>query len=427
MANPSAATTLFSQISHDLNIADTICNLLYAAFGDGERVEFTSLANNSSTSKNSVTARAISMILSDDYLLVPKELPAPPERDQSLFVTRYRPSGDISNPSKRVFISYRRADASPAASRLFCELTGTFGERNVFYDISSMPLGISFRRALQEAISEAEIFLLVIGPNWLSPDPASGKSRQFDPLDPVRLEIESALSCDAPIVPVLIDNASNPFVADLPPSIQAICDLDFMSIGSPDQFGGDFDLLINRCQTLARNDGLRNTLPMPELDGDALISIRMLAVACIYFRNLAHRLIEDKAAGPGILKTETKVIREVDGLLQRWGRAIGEKIEDEGNGTRLYEIVEQVLDTTYGDLDDDGWARLSNSIVGGDNIPLSKEQMVALAITGMINQRFMVNKRSARSSSARDDFFTNLEAMIRAEQCPDDANSDPYL
>jgi TIR domain len=406
----------FGSVSHQSNIADTICNLLSAAFADEQRAEFSSLSEKYATNKYRVVAHAISMLLSDDYLLISRLLPASLEKDQSPFVTRYRSGNDTRKPSRKIFISYRRADASPVASRLFCELTNTFGERNIFFDINAMPFGIPFRHALRQAISEVEIFLLLIGPSWLSPNPCHGKSRLHDPNDPVRLEIESALSVSAPIVPVLIENAANPFVSQLPDNIQAICDLNFVRIGSPGEFNKDFETLVKACKERARNRGLEYTLPMPDLDGDSLISVRTLTAACIYFRNLAHQLLGEKHAGATVLRAERDTIEEVDGLLQRWGRFIGERLDNEGSGTRLAEMLEQLLVSTYGTFDANAWERMADALKSHVTIEPSKEQLVAMAAAEMIHEAYFVNKRSGRLSSTKDNFFINLDTLIRADQ-----------
>ncbi len=132
----------------------------------------------------------------------------------------------------KVFISYRRSDDPSGAGRLFDHLESRFGKGNVFMDVdSNMPLGIDFRDHITTRIEAADAVLAIIGPNWLR----SIRERADDPKDFVRLEIEAALKCCKPLVPVLM-GASVPDEAELPPSIAKLAYLN----GMPIDVGADF-------------------------------------------------------------------------------------------------------------------------------------------------------------------------------------------
>jgi hypothetical protein len=114
-----------------------------------------------------------------------------------------------------IVISYRRADTSAIAGRIFDRLAAHYGEDSVFMDIDDIPFGIDFRDHIQETLQRTDIVLAVIGPNWLGLG-ADGAARMQDKTDPVRVEIETALGRKTPIIPVLVDGARMPPSADLP-------------------------------------------------------------------------------------------------------------------------------------------------------------------------------------------------------------------
>jgi len=114
-----------------------------------------------------------------------------------------------------IAISYRRADTSAIAGRIFDRLAAHYGEDSVFMDIDDIPFGIDFRDHIHETLQRTDIVVAVIGPNWLGLG-ADGAARIKDKTDPVRVEIETALGRKTPIIPVLVDGARMPPSTDLP-------------------------------------------------------------------------------------------------------------------------------------------------------------------------------------------------------------------
>ena len=121
-----------------------------------------------------------------------------------------------------VFISYRRKDSQYIADRIYDWLVPEFGPDNVFKDVDAIPLGRDFRRILQDAVARCDVLLVVIGPRWLGETDAAGRRRVDNPGDWVRIEIETALERDIPVIPLLVDGASFPRGEDLPPSLQVL-------------------------------------------------------------------------------------------------------------------------------------------------------------------------------------------------------------
>src|SRR5262249_49696286 len=135
----------------------------------------------------------------------------------------------------KIIISYRRADSAATAGRIFDRLAMHYGDDAVFMDVDKIPFGTDFGAHVGRVLAGGDILLAVIGPSWLG-KAADGTSRVMDEADPVRVEIESALRQKTRIIPVLVDGASMPSVADLP---DALRDLAYLN-AAPVHVGRDF-------------------------------------------------------------------------------------------------------------------------------------------------------------------------------------------
>jgi len=122
----------------------------------------------------------------------------------------------------KVFISYRRNDSHYIADRIYDWIERELGRDNIFKDVDAIPLGRDFRRVLQEEVGRCDALMAVIGPRWLNETDAAGRRRVDDPGDWVRIEIETALRRDIPVIPILVDGAPFPRREDLPPSLQEL-------------------------------------------------------------------------------------------------------------------------------------------------------------------------------------------------------------
>jgi hypothetical protein len=117
----------------------------------------------------------------------------------------------------RITISYRRDDSLDVTGRIFDRLAEHFGREAVFRDIDNIPPGADFRRHIDRVLEESNIVLAVVGPHWIGPD--DEQRRLATPTDPVRLEIETALRMDKPLIPVLVSRAVMPKPEALPDSL----------------------------------------------------------------------------------------------------------------------------------------------------------------------------------------------------------------
>jgi hypothetical protein len=125
-----------------------------------------------------------------------------------------------------IFISYRRDDSEAMTGRIDDWLARHFGRERVFVDVDSIPLGVDFRKHLEQAVGRSGVLLAIIGQQWLDiryeAGPKQGQRRLDDPADFVRIEIQAALTRDIPVIPVLVGKATMPREEDLPEGLRPL-------------------------------------------------------------------------------------------------------------------------------------------------------------------------------------------------------------
>ena len=163
----------------------------------------------------------------------------------------------------QIFISYRRSDAGGHAGRLHDRLVGCYEPDTLFYDLGSIDAGADFPKALADAVTQAGVVLVLIGPDWLG----ELKARMARPeTDHVRREVQLALQqhaqAGAPVVlPLLLGGALPPLAADLPSDLQGLATMNAMAFqGNQADWNHKFVELLQR---LARVPGLPEPL-MPQ-------------------------------------------------------------------------------------------------------------------------------------------------------------------
>ena len=116
----------------------------------------------------------------------------------------------------KIFLSYRRDDASGHAGHLFDDLT-ELGRYDVFMDIEKIGAGLAFKQAIDGALASCDVFLALIGRRWLDAQDSDGRVRLENPEDLVRLEVGRALAReDVRVVPVLVQDVEMPSSVALP-------------------------------------------------------------------------------------------------------------------------------------------------------------------------------------------------------------------
>jgi hypothetical protein len=122
----------------------------------------------------------------------------------------------------KIFVSYRRQDASGEAGRLVDHLQEVFGEDSVFLDVETIEAGLDFIQAIEKALSSCSILIAMIGPHWASMKDPQGNLRLFNKDDFIRIEISAALKRDIRVIPVLVNGAMMPNPEDLPEDLQGL-------------------------------------------------------------------------------------------------------------------------------------------------------------------------------------------------------------
>ena len=160
-----------------------------------------------------------------------------------------KPGNDFSG---RVFISYRREETAYPAGWLYDRLSDHFGEHRIFKDIDSIEPGDDFVQTITTAVGSCDVLLALIGDDWLTVVDQGGRRRLDDVNDFVRIEIEAALSRDVRVIPILVEGATMPHSADLPPSLAGLVQRQALEL-SPSRFATDLDRLLKvLTRTLAR-------------------------------------------------------------------------------------------------------------------------------------------------------------------------------
>jgi hypothetical protein len=117
----------------------------------------------------------------------------------------------------KIFINYRRDDSGGTAGRLHDRLAQTFGRTNLFMDVDHIPAGVDFVDYLPSQVAACDVFLAVIGPNWLDAKDDDGR-RRFD--NPTISSSHRNRGRRSPAIsvssPVLVDGARTPKADKLP-------------------------------------------------------------------------------------------------------------------------------------------------------------------------------------------------------------------
>ncbi|MFN2498860.1 MAG: toll/interleukin-1 receptor domain-containing protein [Pyrinomonadaceae bacterium] len=161
------------------------------------------------------------------------------------------PSNAVSQSAPGIFITYRREDSIDVTGRIYDRLCQRFGERLVFKDVDSIPLGVDFREHLGNSVGQCDVVLASIGRQWL--DANKEQRRLNDVRDFVRIEIESALKRGIPVVPVLVQGATLPDPDDLPEVLKSLVYRNGIPVRPDPDFHKDMDRLIKGIEGYLKN------------------------------------------------------------------------------------------------------------------------------------------------------------------------------
>lgn len=132
----------------------------------------------------------------------------------------------------RIFISYRRSDASADAGRLRDRLAERFGDALIFQDVNRINPGQRFAAVIEEALGSCNVFLAIIGPTWLDCANPDGTRRLDQAQDWVRVETAKALTrTGVTVIPVMVRGARLPGRDELPADLHPLVDLETCELG----------------------------------------------------------------------------------------------------------------------------------------------------------------------------------------------------
>src|SRR5262245_12408840 len=145
----------------------------------------------------------------------------------------------------RIFINYRRDDSTAMAGRLHDRLAQRFGRKTLFMDVDHIPPGVDFVTHLNNQVAACDVFLAIIGPNWLNITNEKGERRLDAADDFVAIEIAAALARNIRVIPVLVDGARMPKVGELPKSLKPLVRRQAFDLRHT-HFGRDAEALIEK-------------------------------------------------------------------------------------------------------------------------------------------------------------------------------------
>jgi hypothetical protein len=132
----------------------------------------------------------------------------------------------------QIFISYRRSDTQSASRQLGDALKVRFGSEHVFFDTRDITAGVEWRSDTIRRVRESDVVLAIIGPHWAAA--AEDRTRRgllnSTDEDLVRLEIETAFTHGAIVIPVLVDDAELPARETLPRPFRPLVEVQAQTI-----------------------------------------------------------------------------------------------------------------------------------------------------------------------------------------------------
>ncbi len=131
----------------------------------------------------------------------------------------------------KIVLSYRRDDSLTITSWLYEKLVDRYGKESIFRDIDSIQPTENFRKRIGRALRDCDFVVAIVGPGWRGVG-ADGHARIQSANDWVRVEIETALQLDIPLLPVLVEGAEMPQPDELPASLREITEINALPVSS---------------------------------------------------------------------------------------------------------------------------------------------------------------------------------------------------
>jgi hypothetical protein len=169
----------------------------------------------------------------------------------------------MATPRYTVFINYRTEDTDLEAHLLYKRLAARFGESKTFMAKESIEGGDDYRARIMDALRDSSVVVALIGDRWATCVNESGTRRLDEPDDWVRVELETAMASEIPIVPTEVNGGTTPSVDVLPSSIGELAYRQAFPLSNKD-FDGDADRLATRILELARPETASAAVTVPD-------------------------------------------------------------------------------------------------------------------------------------------------------------------
>lgn len=157
------------------------------------------------------------------------------------------------------FISYRRDDAEADAGRIADRLRAAVGDDDVFFDTLVIEGGDRWMERIDQALSNAQVMLVIMGRTWLTLSGPDGQPRLWAPDDVVAYEIASALRRGIRVIPVRVQGTALPRADALPTALRALVAFNDHEVRSGTAFERDVTALIDAA--CGRRRGWRRWVP----------------------------------------------------------------------------------------------------------------------------------------------------------------------
>jgi hypothetical protein len=130
----------------------------------------------------------------------------------------------------------------------------------VFKDVDSLALGGDFRTQLEASLNVCRVFVCVMGDQWAGP--VGAPDRLIDnPNDYIRIEVETALRRNIPLIPVFVHGMRMPAAAFFPDSLRDLAFRQGMPLRPDPDFRNDVTRLLDSVISLLDKQRAENKTP----------------------------------------------------------------------------------------------------------------------------------------------------------------------
>jgi hypothetical protein len=230
----------------------------------------------------------------------------------------------------KVFINYRRDDASGFSGRIFDRLKNHFPSDNLFMDVVGIEPGKNFMEIINSQIWQCAVFLCIIGEHWLDINDKSGNRRLDSAEDYVRVELELAIRNDILIIPILVNKAVMPDPALLPQSLRPLASYNAVRI-THERFDSDSSDLIRLVDYALKQTGV---YPNQYTNLE-----RFLKSGSLKSANKETKLLIQQLSSGNLITIGSAELQMIDRLWVKYS-----------NGLFGFSVQKQILREAQGDL-----------------------------------------------------------------------------